>query len=142
MGIQSTKAELYAVCRNDLPSFVRLMFPLLHSGQKMDENWHIDVVCYQLAKVENGASRRLMIAMPPRTMKSLITSVIYPAWRLGRNPSTKMIVISHNKELATTFSNQFRQLTSSDLYKSVFPAMSGAPVKDSEGELLTAQGGG
>ena len=142
MGIQSTKAELYAVCRNDLPSFVRLMFPLLHSGQKMDENWHIDAVCYQLTKVENGASRRLMIAMPPRTMKSLITSVIYPAWRLGRNPSTKMIVISHNKELATTFSNQFRQLTSSDLYKSVFPAMSGAPVKDSEGELLTAQGGG
>ena len=142
MGIQSTKADLYAVCRSDLPSFVRLMFPLLHSGQKMDENWHIDAVCHQLAQVENGTMRRLMIAMPPRTMKSLITSVIYPAWRLGRNPSTRMIVISHNKELATTFSNQFRQLISNDLYKSVFPAMSGPLAKDSEGELLTVQSGG
>ena len=43
-------------------------------------NWHIDAICDHLEAVARGELRHGIINQPPRTMKSLITNVCFPAW--------------------------------------------------------------
>ena len=56
-------------------------------GQRLIANWHIDAICYWIQKMVEGESRkRLVLNLPPRTLKSFIVSVCLPAWLLGRDP--------------------------------------------------------
>jgi hypothetical protein len=43
-------------------------------------NWHIDAVCAHLEAVASRDIRRLLINVPPRTTKSSVVSVAFPAW--------------------------------------------------------------
>jgi len=42
---------------------------------------------------------------PPRTLKSLMASVAFPAYLLGRNPGARIIGISHSSDLQIGFGN-------------------------------------
>lgn len=48
-------------------------------------NWHIDAICDHLEAVARGEIRRLLINIPPRHAKSLITSVFFPAWNWAQD---------------------------------------------------------
>ena len=43
-------------------------------------NWHLEMLCEHLEAVARRQIRNLVINVPPRTGKSLISSVIFPAW--------------------------------------------------------------
>ena len=68
-----------------------------------------------------GARRRQIINMPPRTLKSQLVSVFWPAFLLGHNPAAKIIVVSYAEQLAEQLSNDTRQLMQSSFYQEVFP---------------------
>lgn len=74
-------------------------------------------------RLERGELSRLMIFMPPRTSKSTITSIYFPAWCLGRHPLWQWIGISHGEELARKFGREVRDLVSSDMFEAVFPTI-------------------
>jgi hypothetical protein len=46
-------------------------------------NWHIDAICAHLEAVTDGRINRLLINVPPGSSKSLIVSVMWPAWEWG-----------------------------------------------------------
>ena len=54
-------------------------------------------------------------------MKSALTSILYPAWRLGCDPTVKFICISYGDDLAHDLSAQTRKVMRSLLYKLFFP---------------------
>lgn len=54
-------------------------------------------------------------------MKSLIVSIFYVAWRLGRDPAAKFISISYGDDLAHDHSGLTRKLMESALYRRIFP---------------------
>src|ERR1700689_842451 len=56
---------------------------------------HHKLLIQQLERVESRLSDRLMIFMPPRHGKSLITSTMFPAWYLGRHPERSIIATSY-----------------------------------------------
>jgi predicted phage terminase large subunit-like protein len=52
----------------------------------------------------------LIVSCPPRHGKSEQGSVRYPAWRLAREPSTRVLVAAYSASLACRFSRKIRRL--------------------------------
>ncbi|MEQ9566041.1 MAG: hypothetical protein RLN85_09550, partial [Pseudomonadales bacterium] len=117
------------------------VFETLHPGQKFNENWSIEAICHALGLVADGRERRLMIHVPPRTLKSIIVSVAWPAYLLGHDPRMRIFVVSANLDLAAELSNKFRKIVDQPWYKATFPTMQGGPAKDNELMFETPQGG-
>ena len=88
-----------AACRGDLLSCFHLCFQLLEPGSTLNMNWHHDAMAYHLELVLNGVIKRLVIAAPPRTLKSLMASVAFPAYVLGRDPTARIVGVSHGSDL-------------------------------------------
>lgn len=61
-------------------------------------------------QVERGEIDRLMIIIPPRHGKSLLASIHFPAWYLGRNPDKRIIATSYGAGLAYRMSRQARNI--------------------------------
>ena len=68
-------------------------------------------------RVGQGKYRNVVINLPPRHMKSALASILYPAWRLGCDPTVKFICISYGDDLAHDLSAQTRKIMRSPLYK-------------------------
>jgi hypothetical protein len=129
-----------ALLRTDFRAFVRKSFATLSPGQTFIASWHIEAIAWKLDQVRRGEIRRLIINMPPRSLKSIAASVAFPAFVLGLDPSRRIICVSYSGELAKKHSNDFRALLETPWYRDVFPnARIGS--KDSETEIeLTSRG--
>lgn len=64
----------------------------------------------RLERVTRGECKRLMVFMPPRHMKSTTVTIRYSAWRLLREPSTRIILGAYSQFLANKFSRDIRKL--------------------------------
>lgn len=64
-----------------------------------------------LTQVTDGTLNKLMIFEPPRHGKSEMVTIHYPAYRLEREPTTRVIVGSYNETLAARFSRRTRRIT-------------------------------
>ena len=126
--------------QQDLGTFIAKAFLTVSPGDAYLHNWHIDAVVYQLMQVHAGETRRLIITQPPRSLKSICTSVAFVAWCLGHDPSLRFACVSYSHELGATFARQFRAVVTSDWYRALFPHMRLA--KDTEIETVTTKGGG
>ena len=89
-----------ALMRADLSCFIQRAFGTIDPGTPYRHNWHIDAIGCQLARVASGELKRLIITMPPRSLKSIATSVAFPAWLLGKNPRLKILAVSYSEALA------------------------------------------
>jgi predicted phage terminase large subunit-like protein len=134
------KRLLEAVLRRDFASFVAKAGASLVPGQ-LAWNWHLDAICHALEQVRLGKTRRLIINLPPRSLKSVIASVAFPAFVLGHDPSKRIICVSYAQDLATKHSNDFRALLGSSWYRSLFPRTKPSGRKNTEAEIEMAGGG-
>src|SRR3954449_12123913 len=78
-------ALVNAACRTDLVSFVRKSFHSLAPSATFQMNWHISAIAHHLEQVRLGKIKRLIINVPPRSLKSIISSVAWPAHILGHD---------------------------------------------------------
>jgi hypothetical protein len=136
----SNAALVDAACRADLASFVGKCFHQLMPGRVYLRNWHIQTIAYYLEMVRRGKIKRLIINAP-RGLKSLITSVSFPAFVLGHDPSRHIIGVSYGADLAVKLGNDFRAIVDSDWYRRLFPWMQVSRVKNTELEVLTSRYG-
>jgi len=102
-------------------------------------NWHIKAIVCQLEQIRLGHRKRLIVSMPPRHLKSIITSVAFPAFILGNDPSKCIIVASYAADLAIKHSNDFRTIIESAIYREIFPNV--RISKNTESEVATTAGG-
>src|SRR5215510_12945711 len=94
------RAVIDAVLRTDLYAFVQAIFPIVSGGSQFMPNWHIEAMAEALSKVIRGETRRLIITVPPRSLKSICASVALPAFILGRDPAARIICVSYSEGLA------------------------------------------
>ena len=134
--MNDARKALQIALRRDLSSFYRRCFATVSPADRYRHNWHVDAMAHALAGVL-GESRNLIITVPPRSGKSLLASVAFPAWLLGRNPSARVICASYAEKLAVDFSNQCRAVMSSDWYRETFPGTGLDPRKNTETEFRT-----
>jgi len=48
---------------------------VVEASREYVHGWHIDAICDYLTAVSHGSIRRLIITLPPRHMKSLLTCI-------------------------------------------------------------------
>jgi hypothetical protein len=108
---------LQILLANNLTSFTEFAFGVIRPGITFKPNWHFEAVTHKLSQVASGEVRRLIITLPPRTLKSLCASVALPAWFLGRHPSERVVVVSYSDVLARSHANDFRLLVNHPIYQ-------------------------
>lgn len=114
--------EFDALTRTDFNVFVERVFAELNGSTPYLDNFHIALMCAELEAVRHGDNLRLAIALPPRSLKSIVVSVAYPAWLLGHDPSAKIICASYAQPLADDLARDCLQVVQSAWYKRLFPA--------------------
>ncbi|MDB5595816.1 MAG: terminase [Hyphomicrobiales bacterium] len=138
-----TKQQFFkALLREDLGMFTHEAYGIIRPGDKLAWNWHIQALTWHLQEVAEGRIRRLVITVPPRSLKSICASVALPAWFLGHYPSRQVVCASYAESLAVELHNQSRRLVQSDLYRSIFPGFSLSGEKNTDTEFKTTKGGG
>lgn len=106
--------------REDFGMFARRFIREVAPNLEVEWNWHHDLICDRLARLARGEIQRLLICVPPRSLKSLLCSVLFPAWLLGIRPSEGVLCISYAQPLAEGFARQNRQIMESDAYRATF----------------------
>lgn len=73
--------ERYSKERGSLKQFIKSYWELERKETLVD-NRHIDVICNALERVHRRELKRLIICVPPRSLKTEIVSKAYPAWSM------------------------------------------------------------
>jgi len=121
--------EKFEIQRNSLYEFL-IYYWKTEKKINIDENRHIKQICDKLEDVYYGRTKRLMINVPPRSLKTEIVSRIFPARCLGKRNEIKFMWISYSSGLAQDNSWDCRAIYQSDTYKTVFPRSN--PLKDDQ----------
>ena len=130
-----------ALYRVNFGAFAYAAYEVVHPHEPLCPNWHIDCICHHLSAMEaTRLPARLIVNLPPRSLKSYLVSVAWVAWLLGRRPSLRVICASYSEELAHKFSRDCRALMESRFYKRIFPTRLN-PKKSTETEFETTKRG-
>ena len=135
------RAVIDAVQRSDFCSFVQGVFPIVSGGAQLLLNWHIEAMAEAVSKVLRGQIRRLIITVPPRSLKSICTSVALPAYALGLDPTARIVCVSYSESLARKHANDCRAVMGSSRYRRLFPGTRISRSKDTELEAMTTARG-
>lgn len=131
-------------------------FKILHPGENYSPNWHSKYICDILQKEAERIIRKekrekdIIINIPFRSSKSMICTVIFPAWVWTIHPQMKFISVSYSASLALEHSTRSRDLILSEwyqeLYSDVFElkvdANSKSDYRNNKGGMRKAVGSG
>jgi predicted phage terminase large subunit-like protein len=138
--MNADRRSFQALLRSDFRPFSEKVFNTLSPGRRFIPAWHFEAIAYQLERIRCGKIRRLVINMPPRSLKSVTASVAFPAFVLGHDPTRRIICVSYSGDLAKKHGNDFRAVLEAPWYRELFPGTR-IGQKDSETEIeLTARG--
>lgn len=104
-----------------LAGFVQEAWPVLHPGAPYVHGWHIEAICDHLEAITDGRITRLLINVPPGTMKSLLVSVFWPAWEWTFRPELQYLTTSYSEGYVKRDSRRMRDLVTSDWYQALWP---------------------
>lgn len=110
-------------CARSLTNFVRRVWGVYDPSSPLVWGWHIDAICEHLEAVTSGEITRLLINVPPGTMKSSLVNVIWPAWEWGAAglPHHRIISAAHEQGLAIRDNRAMRRIVQSDWYQELWP---------------------
>lgn len=116
------KEELREKCRS-LHEFVKAAWRVLEPETKFSDNWHIILICNHLEAVTRGEITRLLINIWPGSMKSLIVSVLWPAWEWGPagRPGLRTVSTAFNDKPVNRDTTKTRDLILSEWYQTLWP---------------------
>ncbi len=126
---------------NDFKCFLLKVFATIAPQEEFHDSWHINLLIAYLRAIEEGKILRLVINVPPRSLKSTIISVTWPVWLLAHKPHTKIIVASHSQGLSLKHARQSRLIMSAPWYKQAFPQVQIAKGDDTKSKFITTQQG-
>lgn len=100
-----------------LSLYTKAAWPVLEPETEYLHNWHIDLISEYLEAITRGELTRVVFNMPPRYMKSILISVMWPTWEWASMPYTRWIFASHAATLSTKHSVDRRALIRSEWYQ-------------------------
>src|SRR6201986_4079973 len=135
-----TPAEYEFLLRHDFATFAMRCFHDLNPQTRLAMNWHLRVIAAKLTAVREGKIRRLIINLPPRSVKSLLASIAFPAWCLGHDRSAQILCVSYAQDLADKLARDCRAIMMSPWYQRIFPTRL-APHRQAVQEFITTRQG-
>jgi predicted phage terminase large subunit-like protein len=134
--------EECALMQEDFMSFAVRCFSELHPGQPFQYGLYLELVAAKLASTLLGdGPTRLIINLPPRTLKSIVISVAGVAWLLGRSPTSRVICASYGQDLSDKFGRDTRTIMLSRFYRELFPWTVLSPTRRAVNDFYTTKEG-
>lgn len=113
-------------CEESLSHFLRTFWKYIDPAPFID-GWIIDAICDHLQAVVDGEIRHLIINIPPRSLKSTLCSVAFPAWVWSQRfvshtsgPGVKFLYASYADRLSLRDSVRCRRIIESPLYQTLW----------------------
>jgi predicted phage terminase large subunit-like protein len=107
-------------------------------------NWHHDAMCEHLEAVVRDEIESLVINVPPGCSKSLVCSVLFPAWLWTLHPDWRVISASYSDTVVLRDARKARTLIESDWYRERWPEVqlpSDTSASKAVGAYYTTAGG-
>ena len=117
---------LSSLCRKSLFHFVQTFWEYIATTDFVS-NWHIPYICNELETIARRVADNkkslydLCINIPPGTTKTILTSIMFPAWCWVNWPHFRFICVSYSGTLSIQAAVHCRNIMTSDLYKKLFP---------------------
>lgn len=137
------KQAVDAAVRTNFMAFVIKIFENLNLGeQPLTPSEYLQAICWLFEQQLSMEGGRHIIEVPPRHLKSIIASVAFPAWMLGKNPSASIMIACYSEGLLRQHASDFKRVITSAWYQRLFPALRIAKDGDRLLHLKTTKGGG
>lgn len=129
--------EIYraAKARMSFREFVKFMRPEYRNGR------HFEILANAFERIIAGEEVKLIINIAPRRGKSEYTSILFPAFLMGRRHGKKTLHITNVRALASDFGGKIRNMMEEDPYKRAFPEITLAKDKQAKDSWRTNRGG-
>jgi predicted phage terminase large subunit-like protein len=113
-SLKEIRKELDTRCLNE---FCKDAWGIVEPATPLVYNWHIDAICEYLQAVKEGQIKRLLINMPPRMMKSMLVTIMYPTWCWTTAPHLKFINLSYSDTLSKGHNMKRRDIIQDTWYQ-------------------------
>ena len=137
MVVPPLSALLQEKAKRSFREFVRQALPIIEPSTRFFLNWMTDAICDHCQSVAEGWAyseglqpadpnwklppegpiRDIAINVPPRSLKSTLVAVLFPAWCWINWPGIKFMSVSFSHELSKRDSRNTRRLIESDWYQ-------------------------
>lgn len=104
-------------CEDSLYKFVQTAWPAIEGTTPFIANWHIEAICEHLEAATRGEIKNLIISVPPRTSKTTIISIMWPAWVWIKNAKVKFLFASYAQKISWEHSRLCKMLIESQWYQ-------------------------
>lgn len=120
--ILDNAGQIRARCAR-LSGFIAEAWHVLEPERHFSPNWHIDAICEHLEAVSSGQINRLLITVPPGSMKSLTVSVFWQAWEWGalERLALRYLATAFNDGPVTRDTRKCRDLILSEWFRQIYP---------------------
>jgi predicted phage terminase large subunit-like protein len=119
--ILPSRAEIEAErCKRSLAYYIPRAWRIVEPATPFVENWHIGLISEYLTALTQLQIQNLIINIPPRHMKSLLTVVMWPTWVWTSMPASRWLTGSYSLNLATRDALKSRRIIQSDWYQQRF----------------------
>lgn len=105
---------------DDLSEYLKFMWDIVEPKREYVHNWHIDAMAEHLEAVTEHQIENLIISVPPRHMKSLMTCVFWPTWVWIKKPEKRFIFSSYSAGLSTRDAVKSRRIMNHERYRTNF----------------------
>lgn len=142
MNLTDEQITLNEMCRLSFDTFAARGFSsVVGSATAYEWNWHIRCIAEHLEAVRTGELRKLIVNVPPRTLKTYLISVAFPAWVLGLEPYNNFIGTSYSGGLIEDAIVNCKHILRDDWYQHCFPETKIDPTQDTKSDFKTTARG-
>lgn len=111
------REEELAKAESSLYEFFKLCWPYIEGSMPYADSWHIGAITEHLEAVYERQIKKLIINVPPRTGKTNLISVAFPAWVWIHNPAERFLCVSCTNGLSLEHAQKNRSLIESNWYQ-------------------------
>lgn len=135
-----------ALCRESFYDFVQEFWSVIVPEEAV-WNWHIKFICDELQqmaeRVFKGLPKEhdLTVNVSPGSSKTLILSIMFPAWVWTRMRTARIITASYSYDIAVASSLKSRDLIESEKYRALFPEVQLREDQNAKNHYMTKMGG-
>lgn len=119
--LKRAQRKLHAGPRG-LIHFVEHFWEILEPGRQFVQGWALLAMCQHLEAVTRGDITRLLINVPPGSMKSLLVNVFWPAWEWSacNKPQMRFVSFSYASHLTERDNQKFLDLLQSREFQRLY----------------------
>ena len=118
--VQTNAIYLRHMLSNSLLEFTKFFHRAL-TGEKLIVSKHHIVMCDTLEKVISGDIKNLIINLAPGYSKTMFAVIMFSAYSLARNETSKMLHTSYSDDLAVLNSASVKDIVLSEEFQLLFP---------------------